>query len=212
MSKNSTVVLSEGYTFEIFSNRRIVVESKGLGDEELILIAGAYALHREKKKYSGRPNNGIWQRCSNPECKMVVYVNKSWAAIKKGSYCSHSCHRKVSWAQKKQLSGNKVVPIEDNFQMELLTSNIREMACWILGAVSQKDPEMIKRLKLLLKASDERTKSVLREILREIPGGRPAYPAANKIIKSYIQSKEGKDLRIPIQKLIGILFFIPAGL
>ena len=207
MSKNSTVVVSEGYTFEVFDNRRIVVESKGLGDEELILIAGAYALHRAKKKYFGRPNNGIWQRCSNPECKMVVYVNKSWAAIKKGSYCSHSCHRKISWAQKKQLSENKVVPIEDNFQMEFLTSNTKEIACWILDAVSQKDPEMIKRLKLLLRASDERTKSALREIFREIPGVRPVYPAAKKIIELYIQSKEGKDLRIPIQKLVGIFYF-----
>ena len=102
MPKNSIIVVSEGYTFRIFSNRRIIVESKGSSDEELVIIARAYALYKKREKHCGPRRKGIWKRCSNPECKIVLYVNQSQVAQKKGSFCSHRCQREIFWAQKKQ--------------------------------------------------------------------------------------------------------------
>lgn len=200
MPKNSIVVVSEGYTFRIFSNRRIITESKDLSDEELVRIDRAYKLYKKREKHCGRRRKGIWKRCSNPECKMVLYINQSQVAQKKGSFCSHRCQREIFWAKKRN---------KDNFGEWFLTLETEEAVCWILDSIFYRDLERIKRLKLLLRASDEKTKIALREIFREIPGCGPAYPVANKIMESYIQSEEGKDIRIPIQKLVGILFYIP---
>lgn len=107
MPITSMSVASEGYTFGIFNNGRIITESKDGREEELAVIARAYTLYKKREKHRGPQRKGIWKRCSNPGCKMVLYVNQSQISQKRGSFCSHNCQGKVFWIPKRNQSSCK---------------------------------------------------------------------------------------------------------
>ena len=199
---NIGVLTTGDYTFNI-SERQIVVATKKKDPEELKIITQLYDQWRYKYyKYPGRPLNGEFRLCRNPECNNAFYAMRFRIEQGQASFCCCQCSGKVTGCPKGQQIG-KIINKSDRL------TKTKEMACWILDTVFYKDPERIEQLNLLLKISDKETKSALNEIFSEIPGCGPVYLMAREIIESYIQSEEGKGLRIPIQTLVGILFFIP---
>lgn len=226
-NKKGNTVVTEGHTF-IISGRQIIIASKGNKDEEeLRVITKAYEKYKHRCKYAGRPLNGEFRWCMNPECNNAFYARRDKIEQGQASFCCRRCSSKVTGCPKGQQIGKIIhkpdrltkTEVQKEKRQRKQTEEKKEMpvgletkevVCWILDAVFYKDPDRIEQLNLLLKISDKEIKSALNEIFREIPGCGPAYPAARRIIESYIQSEEGKDLRVPIQTLVGILFFIPS--
>jgi len=108
MPKNNISVFSDGYTFTIFKNGRIVAEAKrDRSDEELIEITKAYDSYKKREKLYGPQPKGSWSWCLNPKCNKALYANLTQRDQKRGSFCSYPCRKEVLWPQKKEQSGCK---------------------------------------------------------------------------------------------------------
>lgn len=96
------------YTFFV-SGRRIIVASKGNKDEEeLRAITEAYEKYKYRYKYAGRPLNGEFRWCMNPECNNAFYALRFKIEQGQASFCCRRCSSKVTGCPKGQQIGKSV--------------------------------------------------------------------------------------------------------
>lgn len=84
----------------------MVVTTKGTKSEgELNFIAYAYQQYKSRTKPIGRPPNGEWRWCLNPECKNAFYALRFKIDKGQGVCCSQRCVGKIFGAQKGERIG-----------------------------------------------------------------------------------------------------------
>lgn len=105
-TKESISITAGNYTFT-FSGRKLIAvpipmmrRSIYKNKERLKVIAKAYEEYKRVMKSIGRPLNGEWRWCVNPECFNAFYALRFKIEQGQGLCCCRRCAGKVFGAQK----------------------------------------------------------------------------------------------------------------
>lgn len=189
MSKNdtkSTTVTVGIYTF-IISGHRIVVASKGNKDEEeLRAITKAYEEYKYRNKYRGRPLNGEFRWCLNPDCNYAFYVRRFKINQGQGVCCSHGCAGIVFGCPKGKKIGKPKSELEEPAQISRKEIKQKEkiVVKTELKTVKKPRPYLLKGFKC----------SVCGEILKEIYGSPGRCPICKGDVIFMVVEMSSEDL------------------
>lgn len=189
-NKKEQAIILNGYRF-VISGHRIIIATKNKSEEELETITRLYLLHKYRTENRGRPLDGEFRLCMNPECKNAFYARRFLIKQDKGRYCTKHCGSKVSGFQKKEGREEEIKKKFLPWFLDLTDSdnftNWDRAAEWIVDAALYRDPERIECLNMLVEWEPERVK----EVRKKIKG----QPKANWIVSKFEKTKKGKTLR-----------------
>jgi len=194
----SVRVLTIGdYAFNI-KGRQIVVATKEKNTEELRIITQLYNQWKYRHdKYPGRPLNGEFRLCRNPDCNNAFYALRFKIEQGQSLCCCRRCASIVFGSQKGEQVGSNSLQ-NSRRKKELiqwfLSLNAHDAANWIIDTVTSREPSSLRELNSLVGWQRSEIQDIIHEILR------PCYPVAGGIIREFCNTNEGRYLQDLVRK------------
>lgn len=181
-AKRSIDVTIGGYTF-IIRGRQIIVATKQKAEEELRIITELYKCWKSENHWTGRPLNGEFRLCLNPDCNNAFYALRFKIKMSCALCCCQRCAGIVFGSEKGEQVGRSKQKLSQWF-FELPGF---KAANWLVETARLRNQNSVRVLNILVQCLPER--------MREIRRGIRVYPVAERIVREFEATKEGERLR-----------------